>query len=251
MGGIVRGMLQDGVDVKPNMKIGDIDARSELFHCFTISDKARAIGGGILEVVSAYEHMVGKYAIVILAAGKSSRFGDDNKLLADVDGKKLYTYTLDRMEAFGSFPKVVVTGYDEIADDCALRGMDVVINDKPEEGISRSIKMGLEELMSNYQDVEGVLFSVCDQPELDTATVQRIFNEAAKHPGRIIRTVSGDIKGNPVLWDKKYFEELLTIEGDNGGKQIMKDHADRIIDLEADAVELRDIDYKKDIEKCF
>ena len=251
MGGIVRGMLQEGVNVKPNMKIGDIDARSELFHCFTISDKARAIGGGVLEVVSAYEHMEEKYAIVILAAGKSSRFGEENKLLAEVDGKKLYTYTLDRMEAFGSFPKVVVTGYDEIADDAALRGMDVVINDKPEEGISRSIKMGIEEVMSNYPEVDGILFSVCDQPELDTATVQRIFNEAAKHPGRIIRTVSGDIKGNPVLWDKRFFNELLEIEGDNGGKQIMKDHADRIIDLEAEAVELRDIDYKKDIDKCF
>ena len=251
MGGIVRGMLQEGVNVKPNMKIGDIDARSELFHCFTISDKARAIGGGVLEVVSSYEHMKDKFAVVVLAAGKSTRFGEDNKLLTEVDGKPLYTYTLDRMDAFGDIPKVVVTGYDEIADDAALRGMDVVLNDKPEEGISRSIKMGLKEVMELYPDVQGVLFSVCDQPELDASTIQRIFNEAMKHEGYIIRTVSEGVKGNPVLWDKKYFEDLLNIEGDLGGKQVMEKANGKIICVEVEEKELRDIDYKKDIEKCF
>ena len=49
MGGIVRGMLQPGAYVKKNLKIGDIDARAERSHCETISDKARAIGGGALE----------------------------------------------------------------------------------------------------------------------------------------------------------------------------------------------------------
>ncbi len=56
MPGIIRGMLQPGVLVKKGMKAGDIDARCELDHCFTISDKARAIGGGVLEAVAAYEH---------------------------------------------------------------------------------------------------------------------------------------------------------------------------------------------------
>ncbi len=56
MSGIVRGMLQAGVKVKEGMKCGDIDARCERNHCFTISDKARSIGGGVLEAVVAYEH---------------------------------------------------------------------------------------------------------------------------------------------------------------------------------------------------
>lgn len=54
--GIVRGMLQKGVYVTEGMKAGDIDARCERDHCFTISDKARAIGGGVLEAVCAWEH---------------------------------------------------------------------------------------------------------------------------------------------------------------------------------------------------
>ncbi len=57
MSGIVRGMLQEGVIVSSGMKSGDIDARCERAHCFTISDKARAVGGGVLEAVCAYEHI--------------------------------------------------------------------------------------------------------------------------------------------------------------------------------------------------
>lgn len=54
--GIVRGLLQEGVIVQTGMKAGDIDARCEKDHCFTISDKARAIGGGVLEAVCGWEH---------------------------------------------------------------------------------------------------------------------------------------------------------------------------------------------------
>lgn len=56
MAGIIRGMLQPGVKVVNGMKCGDIDARCEIDHCYTISDKARAIAGGVLEAVVCYEH---------------------------------------------------------------------------------------------------------------------------------------------------------------------------------------------------
>lgn len=56
MPGIVRGMLQPGVIVNKGMKCGDIDARCELDHCYTISDKARSIGGGVLEAIVGFEH---------------------------------------------------------------------------------------------------------------------------------------------------------------------------------------------------
>ncbi len=58
MAGIIRGMLQPGVKVVKGMKCGDIDARCQIDHCFTISDKARAIAGGVLEAVVGYEHLM-------------------------------------------------------------------------------------------------------------------------------------------------------------------------------------------------
>lgn len=49
--GIVRGLLQDGVKVKTGMKSGDVDPRAKKEYCFSVSDKASAIGGGVLEAI--------------------------------------------------------------------------------------------------------------------------------------------------------------------------------------------------------
>jgi xanthine dehydrogenase accessory factor len=53
LGGVLRGLLHDGVQVTENMKIGDIDPRGEVSYCYSISDKALAIGGGVLEAAFA------------------------------------------------------------------------------------------------------------------------------------------------------------------------------------------------------
>lgn len=54
IGGVVRGLLQDGVEVTTGMKSGDVDPRCDVAHCFTVSDKASSIGGGVLEAVLNY-----------------------------------------------------------------------------------------------------------------------------------------------------------------------------------------------------
>ncbi len=247
MSGIVRGMLQPDVMVHEGMKIGDIDARSELFHCFTISDKARSVGGGVLEAVTRFEHMRENYAFIVLAAGKSSRFGD-NKLLVNVDGKPLYRHTLDRMKAFVAYPQFVVTGYKEIEDTAKKQGMEVVLNNQPELGISHSIKLGLEACLKKYPSIQGVVFSVCDQPDVAGATIQCVLNTASVHKGQIIRVADGENFGNPVLWDKAFFSELMKLEGDNGGKQIMTKIPEKIRCVGVQPEELKDIDFKSDLK---
>lgn len=246
MSGIVRGMLQPDVIVHENMKIGDIDARSEPFHCYTISDKARAIGGAVLEAITRFEHMRGNYAFVVLAAGAGSRFGE-NKLLAKVDGKPLYQHTLNRMKAFGAYPQVIVTGYEEIMEMAKAQGMEVVENDHPEFGISHSIKLGIESCVKNYPQIEGILFSVCDQPNLECATIQRILNTASLHKGQIIRVADGEHYGNPVLWDQKFFPELMKLQGDQGGRTLMKQMPEKIRNVGVAPEELKDIDFKSDL----
>ncbi|TCS80225.1 xanthine dehydrogenase accessory factor [Muricomes intestini] len=247
MSGIVRGMLQPGVQVWKNLKIGDIDARCEKFHCFTISDKARSIGGGVLEAVTGFENIRNKYAIVVLAAGRSLRFGGENKLLTTVSGKPLYEHTLARLEGFWDFSRFVVTGYHEIEKRAEELGMHSVINLEPELGISHSIQMGLKACLEENPDIQGVLFSVCDQPKLHPATIQRLLNTAGLHKGQIICTANQGRPGNPVLWDRKFFPKLMSLSGDNGGKQIMAEIPEKIRYVEAHAKELHDIDYKSDI----
>lgn len=246
MSGIVRGMLQPGVTVSENLKIGDIDARCEIDHCFTISDKARSVGGGVLEAVTRFEHMRGNYAMVVLAAGRSVRFGD-NKLLAAISGKPLYQHTLERMKAFRDYPQYLVTGYDRIAKEAEAQGIQTVMNDEPELGISRSIQLGLKACLKEHPDIQGILFSVCDQPNLKAATIQRILNTAFAHQGQVICAGNPLRPGNPVLWDRTFFEELRTLSGDNGGRKVMSRLNDKVRYVEAHSEELKDIDLKNDI----
>lgn len=246
MSGLVRGMLQPGVEVQENLKIGDIDARCEKKNCFLISDKARSIGGGVLEAVTQFERIRGQYAIVVLAAGSGSRFGG-RKLQEQKDGKQMYQYMLDKMEGFQAFPTYIVTGAPEIAQAAEACKMKVVENKKPEEGISRSVKLGLETCVKEHPDIKGILFSVCDQPDLTFATMLSLIRCAMLRPGQIICTGKDGKTGNPVFWDKKYFPELLELTGDTGGKQVMCKHQDEIVVIETKPEELNDIDYRSDL----
>lgn len=249
MSGIVRGMLQPGVQVNENLKIGDIDARAEINHCYTISDKAKAIGGGVLEAVTGFERMKGRFAIIILAAGQGRRFGGD-KLHAEVNGLPMYKHILKKVQAFSSFQTYIVTGDRIIADAAAAAGVRPVWNDRPELGVSRSVKLGLEAALNKAgtgNDLRGILFSVCDQPAVKTSTIQRIFNEAMLHPGSIVCAGCDGERGNPVFWEQRFFSELLKLEGDTGGKQVMEQNSDRIRIVETDEEELRDIDTQDDL----
>ena len=78
---------------------------------------------------------------------------------------------------------------------------------------------------------------------------REIFRTAARHPGSIVCAGSGEKKGNPVCWDAVYFPELMKLSGDEGGRQIMKEHKERIRIVEADAEELKDIDRREDLHE--
>lgn len=246
MSGMVRGMLQKGVSVVKGMKIGDIDARCEKEHCWTISDKARAIGGGVLEAVQCYETVKGRFAIVMLAAGTGSRYGKD-KLSEVLAGKPLYQHSMERLEAFCGRERFVVTGNAVILEEAKKRGISGIVNREPHLGISHSLQLGFQAVLREKPEVEGVLFGVCDQPGLKVSTIQKIWNTAAVRPGKIICAGKDGQPGNPVLWPKKYFRELLELKGDTGGRAVMRKYPEQVYVVEADERELKDIDRKEDM----
>ena len=246
MTGIVRGMLQKGVAVEENLKIGDIDARCETGHCFTISDKARAIGGGVLEAVVQFERIYRKYAVIVLAAGSAARFGS-NKLLADVQGKPLYRHMLDKLEGLCAFPRILVTGYEEIAEAAEEIGVCTVANHHPELGISHSLKLGLEKCKAMDPDIKGVLFCVCDQPGLSLATMMELMRLAICRQGMILVSSHENQMGNPVLWDRAYFLELEQLSGDVGGRAVIEKHREKCLLVAIEEDELRDIDRTTDL----
>ncbi|MCR5684371.1 MAG: EF2563 family selenium-dependent molybdenum hydroxylase system protein [Lachnospiraceae bacterium] len=245
--GIIRGMLQEGVPVSLNMKCGDIDPRCEAAHCLTISDKARSIGGGVLEAVTSYRYRLERTAFVLLASGKGERFGA-NKLLHVYNGRRLFAYAVDA--APGYLERTVVTGYDEIADYAAQKGFNIVRNPEPELGISHSIHLGLASLTSaqTLQPPSAVVFSVCDQPGLTVQSIDRLIHSyAAGDKGLACLCSPGADPGNPCLFSRKYFHDLMSLEGDIGGKRIILEHQDDLIRVTADSRELTDIDYREQI----
>lgn len=246
MNGIVRGMLQEGAAVQKGLKIGDIDARAVKEHCYSISDKARAIGGGVLEAVESYGKRKGKFATVLLAAGKSLRFGTD-KLGEIIEGKTLYRWALEKTSALEGCPVYVVVGTEERAEEAKRFGLIPVINEAPEEGISRSIRLGLSRAICENPKLEGALFCVCDQPFLRLATMGQVLRLGARHPGAIVRPRSEESEGNPVFWNRIYFDELLSLRGDEGGRQLVGKYRSFVKWIPVDSVELRDLDSREEL----
>ena len=237
--GIIRGMLQEGVQVEEGMKIGDVDPRTDVSLVYQISDKARKIGQGVAEAIR--EIAFQRFGMVFLAAGKSSRYGE-NKLLAERNKKPMYRYLLDQMKSFPMCKKVVVSRFEEILEYARANGMLTAENEIPEAGISFSLQMGLRKLQKEQTDLQGVLFSVCDQPDLKAETIERILEKAFQNPRKIICAGTEGQMGNPVIMDQVYFEELLELEGDVGGRQVIKKHPDQVLICETEKVELKDID---------
>ena len=133
----------------------------------------------------------------------------------------------------------VVTQYEEIEQAARSLGVNVYINPHPDEGISSSLKIGLKANL----DVDACLFTVSDQPWLTIATIRQLIT-LLKTSGKGIACVSCEGKlGNPCIFTKKYYDSLLSINGDKGGKAVITAHRDDTVVLKVnDVKELTDMD---------
>lgn len=193
-----------------------------------------------------------KIAMVMLAAGNSRRFGA-NKLLYQIEGKPMYQHVLTELLQVRKELEVnrgwraeitVVTQYDVIGKEAKRLGQQVLYNLCPEKGISFSLKIGLKANL----DADAVLFAVSDQPWLTGKTILRLIL-ACMESGKGIGCVSSNGQmGNPCIFKSKYYNELMKLTGDTGGKRIIRSHEADVIICEADKKEIKDMDYKKSTE---
>lgn len=193
-----------------------------------------------------------KLAMIMLAAGNSRRFGG-NKLLYKIEGIPMYERILTEMTAAQgllekNFPEIVcsltvVTQYQEIMDRASEKGAKVFVNPHPEDGISSSLKIGLRA----NADVDAALFTVSDQPWLKAETICALtgtFLASSKGIACPAAKEEEEIRiGNPCLFSKEYFRELLALTGDTGGKKVIKRHLnDTELYFLEEKKELKDID---------
>lgn len=180
---------------------------------------------------------------VLLAGGQSRRMGSLNKLLAPVDGVPMVRATLECIIAGGVDRVLVVTGHESERVRAALHGLsvDFVHNPHYAQGLSTSLACGIGALGA---DVDAALVCLGDMPRVRPQHVQRLLAAFDPLEGRSICVPTHRGKrGNPVLWDRRYFAQMSVVRGDVGARHIIGEHLDAVCEVEMDdAGVLLDVD---------
>ena len=162
----------------------------------------------------------------MLAAGRSSRMGAANKLLTEVDGMPMVRRAVEAATASHARPVIVVTGNEQGKVQAALRGCKATFVHNPRfaEGMSTSLQAGLAALPAN---VDGALVCLGDMPLVTAAALDRLIAAFNPLEGRAICVPTWNGKrGNPVLWDRRFFAAMADLAGDVGAKHLIGEHAD-------------------------
>ena len=187
--------------------------------------------------------------ILYLASGSGRRFGA-NKLLAEFRGKPVFRWGLDTLlevERYRSDCAVlVVSRYEEIRDTARGLGLSAVDSPDSERGISHTIRAGLEALDVN--DGDYLLFVVADQPHMSRKTVEELLDQAKA--GVLAATAAfGAREGNPALFSADLLPELLALEGDRGGRKVLKNYPGQVKKVQVSSeTELFDVDTPADMQ---
>lgn len=205
--------------------------------------------------------------IIYMAAGNSRRFGS-NKLFYELDGKPMYRHLLERLveikDRYNKLKKAgkkiknaesnnpviditVVTRYREILDYCSsIPDCHAVLSPDSEKGISYTIKAGImavqEQKKTGMQDY--YMFAVADQPYLKSQSVIKLIDKVLENKWNMRLAFSlrcGDAVGNPCVFHSSLIPQLLSLEGDKGGRSVAKKYDCVYVDI-ADERELMDID---------
>ncbi len=203
--------------------------------------------GGLLMETGARPHPrtasakpTGKTIGLILAAGQSRRMGEANKMTVPVNGKPMVRHVAEAALASRLDEISVVTGFDPKAVKQALKDLDVsyIQNDRFEEGLSTSLEAGISRLKPS---AERILIMLGDMPFLTSQMIDDMI-EAGRDRDAIVMATSEGKRGNPVLWPKRFFEELLQIEGDTGARHLIGANADQVVEVEIGAAAATDLD---------
>jgi molybdenum cofactor cytidylyltransferase len=186
-------------------------------------------------------------AAVVLAAGQSSRMGH-NKLTANLGGAPLVRHAVEAAAASHVSRTIVVTGKDASLVQDALKGLSVSFVHNPDYrlGLSTSLKTGIRAVPEDY---DGAVVLLGDMPGIRTQIIDKLIAAFNPEEGRAISVASHKGKrGNPVLWSRRFFPEMLALEGDIGAKHVMAANEELVCEVEAGTDDpLIDIDTPEDL----
>lgn len=179
---------------------------------------------------------------IVMASGFSNRMGI-NKLILEYKDKPIIEYVFDAVNKSNIRSKIVVTNHEEVIDLGRKNGFNIVFNNNAKLGQSESIKLGI----INSPDSLGYAFFTGDQPFINEKVIKLLVDEFNNNPNCIIVPHHNGRRGNPTIFPKEYAKELLNLQGDVGGREIIKKYEDRVKFIEiSDKKTLWDIDTIED-----
>ena len=186
---------------------------------------------------------------VLLAAGRSERMGRNNKLLLNVDGIPLVRKSAINILNSNVTSMTVVTGFDENKIVNALSGLNVnfVKNINFREGLSSSLKAGLANITPTPS---AVIICLADMPKIQPEHINQLIENFDPLKGwEICIPTNNGKRGNPVLIGSRFFPYIFETSGDFGAKQVMKQHSEKIVEVEIGTSDIHfDIDTQDEYE---
>ncbi|SCW45457.1 molybdenum cofactor cytidylyltransferase [Sphingobium faniae] len=184
-------------------------------------------------------------AAILLAAGTSSRFGEEDKLMAMLRGKPVVQHAMETVAsmAFAELVAVVRPAVQApvIHRKLERRGYTILVNERPEEGISGSIVRAIEHIMP-MKRVRGILICLADMPDVPQTHYNRLCL-AATDIRSVIASTDGFSSSPPAFIGRKHFGELRALRGDQGARVLLS-HG---VQIETHGNLLRDIDTPQDL----
>lgn len=169
---------------------------------------------------------------LLLAAGESQRMGRLKQLLP-LGGSTLIEVALENLLRSRLQEVIVVLGFgaEEIRPRVEAKGVRVAVNPRYKEGMASSLRVGLDALDPR---AEGILVALADQPFIPPEVIDRLieaFQGTSK--GIVVPTFQGR-RGHPVIFHRRYMEELRSLSGDQGGRELLHRNPEDLLEVEVD-----------------
>ena len=164
-------------------------------------------------------------------------------LVTDRAGKPMVAHVVDNLLAAPGRPLIVVVGHRQDEVRAALAGRPVLLVEAPDwdAGLSASLRAGIAAVP---EDARAAIVGLGDMPLVTARVIERLVAAYDPNEGRLIvaPTYNGEL-GNPVLWDRRFFPEMMALGGDRGARVLLERHAGHVatVAMDDDAV-LRDVD---------
>lgn len=207
------------------------------------------VGGLLMEIVTrpqpreSVEQPGRQVAAIVLAAGRSSRMGGPNKLLAEIGGRPLVRIVAEAALASRARPVIVVTGHQRERVEAALAGLDVVLVHNPAyaDGLSASLKAGIAAVPPA---ADGAIICLGDMPQVDARLIDRLLAAFDPERGALVAVPTiGGKRGNPVVWSRRFFSDLSTLTGDVGARGLIASYPEAVVEVATtDDAALTDVD---------